>query len=79
VNKHSPAPWAYASHVIEDADRKVIIHTIDAMTVHAARLIAAAPEMFAMLQKVAAHFQDTNAPLGEQVLAVIAKAEGDMP
>ena len=34
----------------------------------------AAPELFALAEAVAAHFAGTDAPLGEQARAVIAKA-----
>lgn len=41
-----------------------------------ARLIAAAPELLAVVCAVAEFFKDTNAPLGAAARRAIAKAEG---
>lgn len=41
-----------------------------------AYLIAAAPTMYAVLQRVAEHFADTDAPLGAAARAALVKAEG---
>jgi hypothetical protein len=38
------------------------------------RLIAAAPDLAAVLQKVAEHFKDTDAPLGEMAREALKKA-----
>jgi uncharacterized membrane protein len=43
-----------------------------------AALIAAAPEMYEVLQAVAAHFANTDAPLGMKARAVLAKARGEV-
>jgi hypothetical protein len=39
-----------------------------------ASLIAAAPELLEVAKRVAAHFNETNSPLGEAARAAIAKA-----
>lgn len=44
-----------------------------------ARLIAAAPEMYAILQLVADHFANTDAVVGIAASAVLAKARGETP
>lgn len=41
-----------------------------------ARLIAAAPELLAVALRVAEHFQDTDAPLGELARAALLKVQG---
>jgi hypothetical protein len=41
------------------------------------RLIAAAPEMFAVLQRITAHFENTDAPLGLDAAALVARIVGD--
>lgn len=40
------------------------------------RLIAAAPDGLALARAVAAHFEGTDAPLGQMARDLIAKAEG---
>jgi hypothetical protein len=40
------------------------------------RMEVAAPEMLAVLQDVAEHFEGTDSPLGERARAVIRKATG---
>ena len=42
-----------------------------------AQMEVAAPKMLAVLRDVAAHFKDTDSPLGERARAVIAEAEGE--
>ena len=41
-----------------------------------ATLIAAAPDLYALAEQVAAHFADTDAPLGELARALLAKVGG---
>ena len=41
-----------------------------------ARLIAAAPDLYAIVERVAAHFENTDAPLGIDARAALAKARG---
>jgi hypothetical protein len=41
-----------------------------------AHLIAAAPDLLELAKRVAAHFENTDAPLGAAARALIAKAEG---
>jgi hypothetical protein len=41
------------------------------------RMEVAAPEMLAVLQDVAEHFEGTDSPLGERARAVIRKATGE--
>ena len=45
-----------------------------ALTPNKCRLIAAAPDLLALAEATAAHFIDTDAPLGNQARAAIAKA-----
>lgn len=42
-----------------------------------ARFIAAAPELLAIVERVAAFFDGTDAPLGNDARAAIAKARGE--
>ena len=42
-----------------------------------ARLIAAAPDMLALLRRVAEHFTNTDAPLGRDARSIIAAAQGE--
>ena len=48
-------------------------------TVANATLIAVSPELYALAEKVAVHFADTDAPLGIEARAALAKAEGRQP
>jgi hypothetical protein len=41
-----------------------------------ALIFACAPDMLAALQKVAVHFEGTDAPLGIEVRSIIARATG---
>lgn len=44
-----------------------------------ANLIVAAPELYALAVRVAKYFADTDAPLGVEARAAIAKARGETP
>lgn len=84
MNKHTPGPWTYAGtggHIgSPDRLRVADVNSleIDSDTRQAnARLIAAAPDLLALAEAVAAHFGGTDAPLGAAARAAIAKAKGE--
>jgi hypothetical protein len=44
-----------------------------------ARIIAAAPEMVTLLQRVVEHFRDTDAPLGLDAAALLGSIDMELP
>ena len=90
--KHTPGPWearGYWSNPNTDTlvwDKEAAIchvfprsemGTLNEETRTAnARLIAAAPYLLAVVEAVAKYFADTDAPLGIQARAAIARAKG---
>lgn len=41
------------------------------------RLMAAGPEMYAVLQRISEHFRDTDAPLGIDARTLLARIDGE--
>ena len=93
TTKHTPGPWTIGNgddlqegHVSIDAlDHGALAQVVWKMIDddHSprceanARLIAAAPELLEIAKQCAAHFVDTDAPLGSAARAAIAKATGE--
>lgn len=89
--KHTPAPWRAVwlrpkmEHVQIRAGKDTVIADIhpanfdgDKLTLaDNARLIAAAPKMAELLQRVVEHFAHTDAPLGCDARALLARIEGE--
>lgn len=88
TTKHTPGPWQpsksrtnpYAVHAPGGQTRRSSIASVtlyddchDEAEANA-RLIAAAPAMLEVLQRVADHFEDTDAPLGILAHAAIEQA-----
>lgn len=78
---YTPGPWKIKrSGCISDSNGDLIATTGYRVAVGSdeddfnARLIAAAPELLALARRVAEAFDGTDAPLGIQARAVIAKA-----
>ena len=86
MTEHTPGPWTMhptaTGAKIRDAHTYFIAGVGQRSvgydeTLANARLIAAAPELLALAERVAAHFDGTDAPLGEAARAVIhAATEG---
>lgn len=84
MSKHTPGPWVHvAVHggwdgVAEVANRKSIICALGLNNSANARLIAAAPELLAMLERIRDDktFRTNDNALWPDLLAVIAKAQG---
>jgi hypothetical protein len=81
--EHTPGPWkAVERATAVRASDPTIEFTCaigeDAVSMLAfdAYLIAAAPDLLQVAELVAAHFADTDAPLGAAARAAIAKAKG---
>lgn len=84
---HTPAPWTVSAGEVTTADGDVFIAELASRDRPCAvqnpteaeanaHLIAAAPELLEVVKAVAAHFENTDAPLGAWAQAMIAKAEG---
>jgi hypothetical protein len=86
--KHTPGPWeakkvAVLQWSVWRVERRIwerpivnLHHGVADEREGNARLIAAAPDMFAVLQRIAAHFENTDAPLGLDAAALVARIEG---
>lgn len=84
----TPGPWRVAplsdypdsTAINVDAGRRGYIceagHWDNALAVANARLLASAPELAELAERVAEHFRDTDSPLGEAARAALAKARG---
>ena len=81
--QHTPGPWSvnaikgnrivgYAASQINNAH--AIVATV--YRPNDARVIAAVPELLALAERVAGHFEGTDAPLGAAARAAIRKATG---
>ena len=68
MSTHTPGPWKIAP-----VDATGNGH---APTPHDMRLIAQAPALAALARRVAAHFADTDAPLGLAAAALLAEIDG---
>ena len=87
MNMLIPGPWFVPDddrphRVLADDDRRTVIcemaggRSNDAYT-QCARLIAAAPDMYALLVRVAEICEDTDAPMGIASRAILARIDGD--
>jgi hypothetical protein len=87
MSKHTPGPWkwqTYGELLGKDASRVLYAcHSdLDGSSVEFennsdASLIAAAPELYEIAKRTAAHFEDTDAPLGIAARAALAKVDGE--
>lgn len=78
MSKHTPGPWISVHEVIlydaGDGEFPSLASCVGEPNAAAnAKLIAAAPELLALAIRVAANFEGTDAPLGLDAVAVIAK------
>jgi len=80
--KHTPGPWhvgmrpgpmIYGPNGEQVADMRRPAMVDDDEHAANARLIAAAPDGYALAVAVSHHFQDTDSPLGAMARAILAK------
>ena len=83
TTKHTPGPWVigaegeiYGPDVSGTMQYREIIPADTVLSDADASLIAAAPDLLAVVEAVAKYFADTDAPLGIQARAAIARAKG---
>jgi hypothetical protein len=84
MSKHTPGPWRLDDIGGDDynaiaggEDGSIIASTWGGTHPANARLIAAAPELYEIAKRTAAHFEDTDAPLGIAARAALAKVDGE--
>jgi hypothetical protein len=91
--KHTPGQWrcdddtplrfgdCALSHQVWASSARVAFlesHNVGLITAAVnARLIAAAPELYAIVERIAAHFKDTDSPLGMDAAALLQKIDGE--
>lgn len=89
MSKHTPGPWEYVGMgnggwAVRDRRNHATIAVIPATILpdspaerlYNARLIAEAPALLALAERIAAHFADTGSPLGIDARAIIRRARG---
>jgi hypothetical protein len=92
MNKHTPGPWrvvdSWNDHMVEGQNGEEIIwqdgpHGTPTINEANARLIAAAPDLLAVLEELqesAAYWSEYDVPIGivDRINAAIAKAKGEV-